>query len=85
MSVDESEPILHSSHQNDLTRVNTASMSTTTSNYAAINQMTHNAIGLAQNHLTAATAASTITTPTFTKSTQTTAIEMTSVGTQTDE
>lgn len=55
-------------------------MSTSTSNYAAINQTVH-AIDLVQNMSAAAASAG----ATFTKSTQTTAIEMTSVGTQTDE
>lgn len=70
MSVDESEPI-----RNDTPTIDTVSMSTSTSNYAAINQTVHT-----QNMSATAGASST-----FTKSTQTTAIEMTSVGTQTDE
>lgn len=76
MSVDESEP-MPCSNRNDTPTIDSASMSTSASPCAAINQLVHT-----QDMSAAATVA---TSSTFTKSTQTTAIEMTSVGTQTDE
>lgn len=69
MSVDESEPILSSNNNSSCSDL--ATNSAETMSYA-FNQTMH-PFGMAQNTMT------------FTKSTQTTAIEMTSVGTQTDE
>lgn len=77
MSVDESEPIQSSSSSNSSSSSsnssdsNSATKNVISTSYA-INQ-TMQSFDLAQNMMT------------FTKSTQTTAIEMTSVGTQTDE
>lgn len=70
MSIDESEPILAANSASVKATV-TATATATITSYALNHPM--QSIGMAQNA------------PTFTKSTQTTAIEMTSVGTQTDE
>lgn len=70
MSVDESEPTLNNNNNNNCSS-NSATNSAASTSYA-FNQPMHT-FGMAQNTMT------------FTKSTQTTAIEMTSVGTQTDE